>query len=257
MKNSQISIFIIISLILIISFVFFLSVSDNFENTDNNLKNPIDFSFSKDLVQTCLEESSKLGVYSLGLNGGYFEYFEEGTPIDLLNIPYYYDGENILIPSKEELKENLELITNHVFEICLENFKDLEETGYKLDYDMNLSSLNLEILEEKIIYDLDFPYTISLNGKSESFRKFSYILDFNLFSKYEAVKEYIYLQEEYPQSVLLSDLNDLSLKYEFNFEYFSPKENSMLYRFKFPNDIYKNEAFTYQFAVKYDWGEEE
>ncbi len=129
-KKSQISIFIIIGIILIIVSVFLLTKGNYniFVSHDSKLKNQV-----SDVVKNCIEKNANEGVFLLGAQGGYINvnspnYKIPGTYINIgFKIPDW-DSNTGKIPTIKSMQNELNnYILNHSTSCIVENLKEMRK----------------------------------------------------------------------------------------------------------------------------------
>ena len=125
-KKAQVTVFIIISLVIIlaVSIVLYTQYASNKENLSKeyfiqkgiqpSLTNIEDFSID------CLKENSIAALQTIGIQGGFYKkpahYFE----LEWAFIPYYYDKGLFLMPTQEKIEEQLSLSVDENIKDCLE-----------------------------------------------------------------------------------------------------------------------------------------
>jgi hypothetical protein len=152
-KKSQISIFIIIALILIVVSVFLFSNKDYeiFLSKNEKLKNQI-----VDVVNTCIEKKLKEAVFKLSFQGGFIEipqkvksdpryYIDIGFVIPNWN----YENQNDL-PTIESMEEEINnYVRNNAYSCItsdLKGFKDFLDINVSKEFDVK-SKINKENVE--------------------------------------------------------------------------------------------------------------
>ncbi|KHO54840.1 MAG: hypothetical protein QT10_C0011G0021 [archaeon GW2011_AR19] len=100
-KRGQITIFIIISILIVAVVVLFFSLRGTLQK-----EKPVspETAEIQNFVQGCLDESLESVVFKVGENGGYYFPPKVSTPV--LEVPYYIKDNNNLMPKKEDQKLN-------------------------------------------------------------------------------------------------------------------------------------------------------
>ncbi len=160
-KNGQVTLFIIISILIVSSVILFFMFKDNFfdKNIDPEFK-PLYNSYID-----CIKGTTKEGIYLMGQQGGYIELpnFEQGSrfmpfssQLDFLGqkIPYwfYVSGNNLIrkqIPSKEDMEIQLETFISDRLDFCDLSVYESQGFNYILndsgDVDVKINDLSVEV----------------------------------------------------------------------------------------------------------------
>ena len=160
-KNGQVTLFIIISILIVSSVILFFMFKDNFfdKNIDPEFK-PLYNSYID-----CIKGTTKEGIYLIGQQGGYIELpnFEQGSrfmpfssQLDFLGqkIPYwfYVSGNNLIrkqIPSKKDMEIQLETFISDRLDFCDLSVYESQGFNYILndsgDVDVKINDLSVEV----------------------------------------------------------------------------------------------------------------
>jgi len=126
MKKSQITVFIIIAVIIVVSFIalmlFFYGRDDDLEEH----KDPVDIERINNFVEECIFQTGEDAVYRIGRTGGYSEASKYSTSND---IAYYYDKGRNLLPPKSEIENQLALYIKSNLNSCIKDFSDFPTWG--------------------------------------------------------------------------------------------------------------------------------
>tara|TARA_Y100000310_G_C20664909_1_gene806938 strand:- start:1757 stop:2488 length:732 start_codon:yes stop_codon:yes gene_type:complete len=153
-KRGQVTIFIIISVVIVGAIVVFFVFKDSIFSIDKKVDPEIEpiHRFAKKCVETTLVD----GARSVGLQGGYFE-----LPVNFLDtgqsqIAYgYHQGTNTLA-SLDIIERQISKYVNLALPICLDesNFPEFEITKKE-------ANSRIKIKDNYISVSVDFPITIS------------------------------------------------------------------------------------------------
>lgn len=169
LKKAQVTTFIILAILIVgsISTVIYLQntkTQEFFESSENKAK----LDNAKNLVNTCIENSVSDSLQIIGFQGGYYEkpkyYYENNGLTDAFFTYYYYQGQ-ILNPSKTIVEKELEKAVNSELEKC----KNIEETGFELEF--KNPKAKVSIYEKEILFDINYPISIIIDGKSTNIFK--------------------------------------------------------------------------------------
>ena len=166
-KRGQVSVFIIVAILIVaLIVVFFIFKNQILNGTDENISP--DVKPIHDFVSQCISKVGEEGVYYIGQTGGYFYSPNISTEY---GIAYYYYSGNNYMPSKVTIQNELSNYTNYMMPFCTGDFSD-----YK-DFNINQGKIKTttKIESGKVVYDVEYPITITRNGKTYFFKKFSSI----------------------------------------------------------------------------------
>ncbi len=176
-NKSQISIFIVISAILVIVllFLFFNNIENIFLTKPDKIESEI-----KNIVESCVEESSLRAAFLLGFQGGWIQ-LPNYVNYDVLNFQKRYLDLGFKIPNWDSKLDNIPTIKSMENEInnyvsedaysCILPLLREMEKEY-LDIVFTNMTIKSQINKENILIDVDFP--ISFNEKnSEDIYKIS------------------------------------------------------------------------------------
>ncbi len=168
MKKGQISIFIVISIIIIVLSIFMINMFDVeiFMSADTKLKNQV-----SDVVKECLDDSVSRGVFLLGFQGGKLEIGPE-----ILNNPKKYTDLGLKIPVWDSITGGIPSIDSMNVELnnfvlsdaksCIgvnlksfENYLDINYTGDFI--------LDTKINPESVVVELNFPISFKEKNSDE------------------------------------------------------------------------------------------
>lgn len=183
-KTAQVSIFVIISAIIVLVGVFlvFNSEVDFFISHETQLKNSV-----SDVVKSCIEKDAENGVFLLGFQGGYIEVPKEISinpkrNVDLgVKIPNW-DSERGEIPTISSMENELNNYISEKSIACIKtNIQALEE------------SMNIEIGEENLVVkttinkeNVDIESSLPISFKEKNSEQTYYVSDY--FVKLESVR---------------------------------------------------------------------
>lgn len=168
-KSAQISIFVLISAIIVLVsvFIFFSSKYDFFVSHETQIKNSV-----SDVVKDCIEKEAETGVFLLGFQGGYIE-----VPKDVLANPKRntnlgvkipnWDSERGVIPTIDSMQSELNIyVSNNSLSCIKSNLKSLDESLIIeiLEEDLEVKS---QINKENVDIEASLPITIREKNSQE------------------------------------------------------------------------------------------
>ncbi len=207
-KRSQISIFIIIAVIIVAIIVLFLLLR---ENSSPEQIISLEIQPIHDYFETCIKDTAERAIYSIGWSGGYFHYTNNSTEN---GITYYYlDGKNTM-PKIELVQDELSSYMNNLLEYCAENLSQFSEFVIKTSQ----TNTKTTIEENKIVFDVTYPVTITKEKSSFFISKFNVPINSRLGEIYEFSKNITEQQINDKGKVCISCITNQINEKDFYFE---------------------------------------
>lgn len=247
MKKAQITLFVIISLVVIISVILFFLIYTNDDTIDlpktsEDITIPI-----KNYVEDCLNDALIKSFFVILMHGGHLDDFNHYHTNDIFNVLVYVDDLEKKFPSIEYIQNELSIIIKQETELCLNHFSNFFIQGYQIYYD----ELNVEtmITLNDVIVNLNMPTEIILNDKSS--RLFSYNIrnNFNFQEKYNLVESIVDNYIENDGFLDLVFIEKLSIENDFNYEFIPVDEGVYIISLIFSDVIYDFRPLIYNFKV--------
>lgn len=258
--RAQISIFIVISILVLFIgtyLVFFINQGEqNLIEQKQNTNLDSSTQEIKETVESCLQLGTEEQLRFNLLTGGYYEIPPIYVYDTYLTVPFYVHNSIRNSPSIAKLEEQLEIALDNSLQNCV---NDLEEYENQFEF-ITIGEYNskITITSDKILSELDLP--ISLKQKESenalNLNRFNVEVPSEIESRYELVQEYINIHEGDFTQIPVSDLNMLAYQNNFTFEMKPQNANVIIYSFIFDEEL-KQEDTVYQFAINYNWEEEE
>jgi len=246
-KKAQVTIFVIVAIVVVLAIVLF-SIYNNFNNSNKYDQKTNVFIES---FHSCLEEAYKISLESIAYRGGYFEHPIEAPYINLSYtiIPYYaYENENH-VPSLEKIEKEIIKSAELDSEIyCLSQ----EFEGVEFSYSDH--SVDVEILDKKVIFKLDADLTIESNERvfSVDFKNIPVIVNSRL-------KDMHYVSSEISENVLntggwfdITKLSELKRETGLNITVKEEYDDYPAYIYLINTDEEGYSPVIYRFANKFD-----
>ena len=197
-KKAQLTIFIIISLalVIVISLVFFLN--QNNKNYSEGIE-PV-FSF----VQGCIDKTADDAVYNIGKTGGY-----NLTPNLSTNskIAYYFYNNRDYMPSKSTIEKELSNYFKDNLFLCINNFTDFTD----LDIEPGALSSLTEIRDKEVVFNIKYPLLVKKDNKNYILDNFESNIPIRLGIIYNVAQEMI-LEKKENKDICLSCLGEIADK---------------------------------------------
>jgi len=247
-KKGQITIFIIIGVILLLSLGLYVTITAP-EGIPELSKAPVEAQPVQRFIEDCLKTTTVDGLKQLGDHGGYIDtssldgdrfnptkgnavYVE---PLSNLLIPYWYhlsSSNNCektgncqfssLRPSASAMKTQLEAYVNSNLQSCFNDFQDFPATTVKT---FAQPKTTITFGQEDMGVLLDYKVEINKQGKTYVLEKYFTPVDLNLRELYNLANEIITLQSEH-QFFEKHIMNLLSLNGETDKQSLPPFEGS-------------------------------
>jgi len=249
LRNSkgQVTVFIIIAIVIVVIGVSIFIFAKG-DKRDSYSKGTDSVSL---FIQDCLENVGEEGLYFLGIQGGYYSVPIPKEKFNLIEIPIYWNAEEINLPSKIDIENEFSKYVDANLNFCLENFQGVKDEGLKITEIGNFSSNVL--LGEKIILELTYPLSIEKGDSFYELKSFYSELDFDFEEKHSFVNSFLLEQEKNPDYFPLTYVTNLAHENDFNFELFDLDEDKTILSFVFNELNSENQPFVYSFIV--DHGE--
>jgi hypothetical protein len=169
-KKSQITIFIIITIILIalVAVAIYLGKSKIDSNnskqyfSQSNIKPELNNIQSS--IINCLDETSKQALTIIGIQGGYYKKPEQSFDMGWTFIPYYYNQGQFLMPTKETITNQLQDYTNKNLNNCLNK---INLGDFTLEY--KNPETTTQIQKQQVKFTIDILTTIEKENNKIKF----------------------------------------------------------------------------------------
>ncbi len=196
-KRGQITVFIIISLILLLSVTLFLYYR-NLTLQEPEVVPP-QFGPVRDYVSSCMKITARQAVEKLGQQSGYINIPEqwlldkdsyiEISSAGLLNVPYwYYKGES-RVPSINVMEQDISDYVGNNLKACLNDFEAFEKTFTIQER----REIKVTVAIDKDDVRIDANYLLKVKSKADAettyLSDFSTILDVQLMKAYELARK--------------------------------------------------------------------
>ena len=208
-KKGQVTIFIIISIFLVVAVILFFVLRDN----DSKIKEiPQEISPFYTNLLLCLEQTSEEGIHYLAAHGGYYNVPVKSSIIYFLDeIPYYYlDNENI-IPRVSVIERELEKYVSENLENCLD-LKGFKEQGFNISVEPY--SILTNIIEGEISVKMKNTITVSKGEDSATLKNTEISFKNDFINLYEASFEVVNSYSQKPGFICLTCLDDIVINYD-------------------------------------------
>ncbi|MFA6888955.1 MAG: hypothetical protein WC254_05675 [Candidatus Woesearchaeota archaeon] len=243
MKRAQLSIFILIGLfiLLIIGFFVFFSQSEIEQNTIETAT-PIQV-----YVEQCIQDIGNDAINYLSLQGGYYKTPSPYYTFGFYNIPYYYYENNSLVPTQQDIEEQLGYYINQKMPNCIDNFTAFTSQGYNISTGSLKTTVSLK--EDRVVFSVYYPLIIKQNVQTTTYTQFTAEVMSSLHLATTITQEIIEFHDT-DANMPLSKITKLSEKYNVSMN-LGNFNDTVIYAIALPDQ----KPSVFMFAVKYSWGE--
>src|SRR3989344_1287525 len=184
-NRAQLTIFIIISILIVAVVILFFTLRGNL-NLPGKPVSP-ETAEIQNFVQECLDDSLESVVFKVGENGGYYFPPKVSTPV--LEIPYYIKKNISLMPSKEDIGNEISRGVARELIFCLGDF-----TLFTNEYEITKGKINppeVVIEPERVLIEMNYPLTIQKGDSKSKIEDFNSEVPVRLGIVYDAVARFV------------------------------------------------------------------
>jgi hypothetical protein len=243
-KKAQVTIFIIIAILIIAIIILFFIFRDKIE-----LGGGIDSEFEPvyNFVQDCIEETGGNALERIGEQGGYF-FIPDSVPSIDSRIPYYINNKDIYFPDQEDIQNSLSGFVYEELSFCILNFKDFR--SYEIEHE--LSSVETEINENGVIFNLNYPISIRKGETTEQLKDFEIKLPVRLGIVYDTAYKIVDEQRTHFDSICLSCLYDLGEENEVHIDMLDYGADTTIFTIIDDKSQLNGESYEFNFVIQYE-----
>jgi hypothetical protein len=240
-KRGQVTVFIILAIIFIVGIGVFFFVRSDISIGGEKVNPDVQPIYSS--VENCLKEVGEDAIEYVGQTGGYFTLPELSTET---SIAYYvYENKN-LMPSKEEVEEEISTYVDAMLYFCnneFSNFPDFEvEVG-----DIKTSA---KIKEGKVVFNSKIPLSISKGDKTYTFDDFKNIEVASRLNTIYEMADDITEEEMSSEGTCISCLIDWALEKDLFVEMNDYDEGVIIFTLRDESVQINNNDYRFYFANK-------
>jgi hypothetical protein len=250
-KRGQVTIFIILGIVLISTIGIFLYFSEF------NLRSLIGMGTESvpsevlpihQFVSDCVKTTGENTLYLIGQQGGYsfFDSYILANSLEI-GIPYYFDGENTILPGKGTIEEQIGRYMDLNMFFCTTGFIDFP------DFEVAQNGINTEviILENIVNIEVNYPLNIKKGDTIYQLSEFKETFNIRLGTIYKTAEEITSFQEQNPPEICLSCIIDLGIENDLNINIEDYGEDTVIFTIADQNSILFEDAYKFVFANKY------
>jgi len=241
-KRAQVSVFIIISIIVIaVVLIFFIFKTDVLEE-----EVPGDMQLIQDFVNDCVRLTGENALDHVGERGGYFSIFENSTQEGIAY--YFYNGEDLMI-SKKNIEEEISVYMDSFIYFCINDFEDFSD--YEIE--QGDAETNTLIMDDKVIFDINYPISVKKGDYSYVFEEFNGVEVFvRLGVMYSFAEDFIKEQMSNKEAICVSCLQELGANYSLDVHMMeSIDENSVVFVIRDESSKINEKDYLFYFAGQY------
>jgi hypothetical protein len=251
MKKAQITIFMFISIIILIfAGVYFLLISNSSTNELNQEEN-LDISKSVDIfITSCLNDNILKSIFYISKTGGHLNdplYFD---PDDLFNVIVYADGLENKVPNLDYIQKEMSKLLLHETLLCFNDFLEFQKQGYEINNDQ--PNLSIIISERDLLINLDMMTEITLNEIKQELQFFSTRFNLNYLKYYNISNQIINNYLENNGFLDLVYLEILSQENNFNYDIVPVKQNVYIISLMFSDVRFEFRPLIYNFKIVFE-----
>lgn len=238
-KRSQVSVYIVISLIIIGGTFFYLYTQDYFRQETRTVEVDPIYSF----VRECISEVGEEGIYMLGRQGGYFI-----TPDpNIEDIPYYQYEDKDYWPSRKKVEEQLGLYMDSLLPFCTDGFSNYPE------FSVEEKSITTKVTvdDSQVYFSIVYPLSITKDSQKFYLKNFDNKINVRLGLIHSLAGEIIHEQMKKTTAVCATCLYSLSEKNKLHINVMDMNEtNTLLFVIRDEQSKILDDDFHYYFINK-------
>ncbi|MBI2057211.1 hypothetical protein HYT91_03080 [Candidatus Pacearchaeota archaeon] len=242
-KGGQITIFIIISILIVSVVALFFTLRGNL-NLPGKPVSP-ETAEIQNFVQECLDETSEFAVFDIAEKGGYEDPSKVSSTI-VFNTPYYLKNNKNLMPSKEDIENEISKHILKQMDFCINNFASFPE------YEITDGKMIVEekIQSEKVLVEMNYPLTIIKGDSKSKLEDFNSEVPVRFGIVYDAILEFI-TQSINSKGVCINCLLEISSKNNLKSEFSNYNNKTAIFIINDPQSKLGDKEFVYIFANEY------
>ena len=249
-KRGQATIFVLIGLVILSSIAITLYL--NYDVIKDKLSiNPKDFTITIDqvrnTVEKCLKETTENGIFSIGLQGGYYDTKAPFEQLSDIQVPYYFHLGNENIPTKKTIQDELSRYVKENLQRCI-GLTPFENQGY--NFELGEISATITIKEGRINADAEYPITVQKESITSTIKSFNQQILFDFNAIYNLITSLANEQKKHPDSMPLIFLSNMAYDNGFKYVTTDVGENTVLFTLFFNNSL-RDDYYIHAFMAKY------
>lgn len=254
-KRGQVTVFIILGIIILLSVVAFISIKSWIITQEANVEEQKTLSAvstgeaTKSYVESCIESTTRNAILDNSLSGGYFVLPKKSTTNLFDNVPYYYQNKNDLYPTNNVIAEEIAQYVDEMLFLCINDFRTFREQGYEIASQNPVSEASIS--PQKIILRTNFPITIQIGTITKDISDF--IVEVTATEFYQDIltaREMVKNQEG--DKICLTCLSNLAVENDLFINILPSIENTYIIDITDNNYIINEQNYRLRFALQFD-----
>ena len=239
-KRSQVTIFIIISILIIALILIFFMFKGQIRQILYSPEVESVYLF----VDNCIDEVGSEVIYKIGENGGY--YFPPNFSTES-GIPYYYSNGKSYMPSKEEIEKEISFFVSEKLFFCTRNFIDFP------NFEITQRDIKTKttIKDDGVNLNINYPISITHGESTSIIEDLEKEIPVRLGIVYDSIEKIIKEQLSH-EDICLSCILDVSLENDLYVDMMDYDEETVIFIFRDENSIINNKTYEFVFANKYE-----
>lgn len=155
-RKGQLSIFVIVTILIVVGIVLFFAFSKDFLNKSVNKNEAVLGS-----IRECLDFTTRNSLYLVTYQGGYNHEPEKHFSFSPVFFPYYYHEGDIFIPSIDVIEKEMAEYVDENLIFCIE---EIDSSGFNISYGESITEV--KIGEEEVTYVVDMSIVLKNDESS-------------------------------------------------------------------------------------------
>jgi len=210
MKKAQVTVFIIIGLIIVVStaLLFFLPrVLDIGAELEGAEGIAVNRNLVEGLVSDCLNDLGPPGLYLLARKGGFIYDFENSLITDSEEVAYHLDLGVDVSPSRDFMESEFSRYVSDTLKLCILDADIFQ--GITLDF--GESTVNTEFAESTVFVEINYPITLTQQDKRVQVSEFNKVYNINFKRLLDTADELKIIVSD-PDTLNFGELDSLDLE---------------------------------------------
>ena len=250
-NKGQASIFLVAAvIILLVAGAFSMLTQSNKEMSHTN---PLSLAPVSQYVESCLKDTVTEGIYSISLQGGYYQPMHAQVFEDK-SVSFYLDASQFSAPTLYTIESELTQYIEDNLPLCIDDFRGLVALEYRIE--AGTPSSQTRIGEDEITVLVSYPVTIQQGNEKKELDRFSVSIPFDFKEVYKIIQDIMLQQGSTPNAIPYGFLAYSAYSNDYYFTIYEIDSDIMVYQLEFPSKKLDGKVYKFNFAASYDWAEE-
>ena len=227
MRKSQVTLFIIVGIVILImvAFIAYLISSDLDGEAEHHEDTPAWARPVETFYKSCLDSVVDEGINRLSMRAGYYD-----LPLLAFNsmygeVPYYFYFGESLFPGVERFEREMEKYINRNLDVCLRNFDTIEN----FNVTMGRINSNVEVGHESIFVNFEQGANVTREGITRSIYFPEYSYDARIKDIYEVSEKIVENKIRTPKFINITLIHELMRDYDIQIDTLTSGEDRVIY----------------------------